>query len=183
MARSRPSREEIKRRKLGRELAMMAICALEDIPPSERAESLREFWKLFQSKKIWEVLMQNRGIEPSHPLDVPPLWKIFDEDLPEEELDDFQKSAIQFAEYLINGYFQNQRAIDERISKKSKRWRLHRMAKVDRAILRMASFEILYSKDVPEAVVINEAIELSKVYSTADNSPKFINGILANINK
>jgi transcription antitermination factor NusB len=70
--------------------------------------------------------------------------------------------------------------IDTLLRKVARNWGLERMAVVDRNILRMATWEMLYSRDVPPKVAINEAIELGKRYSTA-NSGAFVNGILDRI--
>lgn len=67
--------------------------------------------------------------------------------------------------------------IDESIQKYIKGWKIHRLAKVDLSVLRIAVYELTYRKDIPMEVTINEAIEICKKYST-DESSKFINGIL-----
>ena len=68
---------------------------------------------------------------------------------------------------LVDGVRQHQADLDARIEAASEHWKLKRIAKVDRNILRLASFELLYCEDVPASVAINEAIELGKRYSTA----------------
>jgi len=83
-------------------------------------------------------------------------------------------------EYVINtlrGTMENLMTIDEIIEDYSLGWKLERMARVDLAILRFSLYEIIYQKDIPFNVTINEAIELAKKYST-EESPSFINGIL-----
>ncbi|HHV26217.1 transcription antitermination factor NusB [Anaerosalibacter bizertensis] len=67
--------------------------------------------------------------------------------------------------------------IDESIQKYIKGWKIHRLAKVDLSVLRIAVYELTYRKDIPMEVTINEAIEICKKYST-DESSKFINGVL-----
>jgi N utilization substance protein B len=90
-------------------------------------------------------------------------------------------SACQpFAEILIKGVCSNQESIDKIISTSSQNWSLVRMARVDRALLRVATFELQYLNEIPRSVTINEAIEISKRYSS-DDSPMFINGILDRI--
>ena len=69
--------------------------------------------------------------------------------------------------------------IDKEIEAVSNKWKVDRMDKVDKAILRLAYYEIKMDDDVPDKVAVNEAVELSKKYSS-DASPKFINGILSN---
>ncbi|MGL4345729.1 MAG: transcription antitermination factor NusB [Cellulosilyticaceae bacterium] len=87
-----------------------------------------------------------------------------------------------FIEEEFLGVLENKETLDEMITKSSANWSLSRMAKVDHMLLRMAVYELKFQSDIPQKVAINEAIELSKVYST-DKSPKFINGILGNVVK
>ncbi len=84
---------------------------------------------------------------------------------------------IDYAGNVVRKTCENLQRIDRIISEKSRNWNLTRIAHVDKNILRMAICEILYLDDVPPSVSINEAVELSKIYSTED-SGKFINGIL-----
>ena len=70
--------------------------------------------------------------------------------------------------------------IDAKINEVSEGWKTGRMGKVDLALIRLAVYEMLYDEDVPAKVAINEAVELAKQYGT-DNSPAFINGILAKL--
>ena len=86
----------------------------------------------------------------------------------------------EYAEFLVRGVVEHQRRVDALLSEHSKGWTLERMPAVDRAILRIAVFELLYSVDVPPAVVVNEAVDAAKVLST-DDSPKFVNGVLGQI--
>lgn len=88
-------------------------------------------------------------------------------------------------EYLINtlkGVQENAKLLDENIEKYLKKWTLNRLAKVDLAILRLCSYEILFSDEVPNNVAINEGVELAKKYGD-DKSPAFVNAILDKINK
>lgn len=86
----------------------------------------------------------------------------------------------QFVRDLVMGTLEHQAAIDQTISGFLRGWTLGRLSYVDRAILRMAAYELLYREDIPEKVTVNEAIELSKSFSTGE-STKFINGVLSNI--
>jgi N utilization substance protein B len=83
----------------------------------------------------------------------------------------------QFATELINGVLANHDAIDERIKKVTANYELHRIAAVDRNILRVAIYEMLYTSEVPPVVCINEAIEIAKRFGSED-SGRFVNGIL-----
>lgn len=82
----------------------------------------------------------------------------------------------------ITEIFENLSLIDEKIKKYSIGWETSRISKVDLAILRLAIYEIIFRKDIPNKVAINEAIELAKSYSL-ENSSRFINGILGNVVK
>jgi N utilization substance protein B len=81
---------------------------------------------------------------------------------------------------LLRGVVQHCSSIDKLIQEHADNWRLERMPLVDRNILRIAIYEMLYEDDIPCSVSINEAIELAKVYGSSDSS-KFINGVLGNI--
>jgi N utilization substance protein B len=82
-----------------------------------------------------------------------------------------------FAWQLIHGVWKNQAALDKRIGDLSQNWRLERMGKVELTLLRLALFELLFHRDTPPRVVINEAVELSKRFGD-DMSRGFVNGIL-----
>jgi transcription antitermination protein NusB len=82
-----------------------------------------------------------------------------------------------FGEELIQGVITNIADIDARIKGLAHNWEFERIAKIDLAILRLAMFEMIYRKDIPPVVSINEAIDLSKQFSNAD-AKRFINGIL-----
>lgn len=92
------------------------------------------------------------------------------------------ESGRVFCRSLVNGVIANLVAIDKLISKYSTDWPLDRMAVVDRNLMRIAVFEILFSDGVPSAVAVNEAIEIAKSYGS-EESPRFVNGILGNIIK
>ncbi|MGY2002976.1 transcription antitermination factor NusB [Blastococcus sp. SYSU DS1024] len=81
---------------------------------------------------------------------------------------------------LVEGVDEYAARIDELIEAHTSGWSLERLPDVDRAILRMATFELLWVDDVPDAVVIDEAVELAKALST-DESPKYVNGVLGAI--
>jgi N utilization substance protein B len=83
---------------------------------------------------------------------------------------------------LVEGAVQQQARIDELIEAHASGWSLDRLPDVDRAILRMAVYELLWVDDVPDAVVIDEAVELAKALST-DDSPAYVNGVLGGIVK
>ncbi|MQA34184.1 transcription antitermination factor NusB [Modestobacter roseus] len=83
---------------------------------------------------------------------------------------------------LVEGVVEQQARIDELIERHAQGWSLDRLPDVDRAILRMATYELLWVDDVPDAVVIDEAVTLAKALST-DDSPAYVNGVLGGIVK
>lgn len=83
----------------------------------------------------------------------------------------------QFAEQLIRGTCEHRAEIDQKIQKYTEHWELARIAAVDRNILRLAIFEMLYRDDIPPVVSINEAVDIAKKFSTRE-SGAFVNGIL-----
>jgi N utilization substance protein B len=87
------------------------------------------------------------------------------------------REHYSFGEELIHGVLEHVADIDGRIRGLAHNWEFERIAKIDLAILRLAMFEMIYRKDIPPVVSINEAIDLSKQFSNAD-AKRFINGIL-----
>ena len=81
---------------------------------------------------------------------------------------------------VVEGIGSQRERIDEILSQYSEGWTLERMPPLDRAILRLGVYELLWREDVPSAVVIDEAVELAKTLST-DESPRFVNGVLARV--
>jgi N utilization substance protein B len=85
-----------------------------------------------------------------------------------------------FTVQLVEGARAHRGRIDEILTTYAEGWTIDRMPGVDRAVLRLAVYELLYRDDVPDAVVIDEAVELAKSLST-DESPRFVNGVLARV--
>lgn len=112
-------------------------------------------------------------------------------DTPQACLEDFWKSrqgeeshasVKEFTENLVKEVAGHKDELDKMISEAAQNWELDRMAVVDKNILRMAACELLFMPDIPPKVAINEAIDIAKKYGD-ENSGKFVNGILDNINK
>ncbi len=89
---------------------------------------------------------------------------------------------LLFIKERVFGTFLNLKEIDKKISAYLKGWTLNRLAIVDRSILRLSTYELLFVDDVSINVILNEAVELAKKFGT-EESPKFINGVLASIVK
>lgn len=87
----------------------------------------------------------------------------------------------EFTKTLLEGVCAHSTEIDDLIIQTSANWTLERMPLVDRAILRLATFEMLYLDDVPRSVSINEAVELAKSFGGEDESSRFVNGVLGKI--
>ncbi|OGQ99434.1 MAG: transcription antitermination factor NusB [Deltaproteobacteria bacterium RIFOXYD12_FULL_55_16] len=95
---------------------------------------------------------------------------------------EINKKAIPYGRELVYGITDKGEEIDAKIAESAVNWRVSRMSVLDRNIIRLATYELLYKEDVPPRVAIDEAIELAKRYCTED-SPAFINGILDTILK
>ena len=111
------------------------------------------------------------------------LFQVENTDLDYRELLEYEVDDVASSEYVVrtlDDIFEKKNEIDEIISNNLKDWKLERLSKMDRQILRISTYEILFT-DIPYKVSINEAVELSKKYSEKDDSYKFINGVLKGI--
>jgi N utilization substance protein B len=110
-------------------------------------------------------------------------WEIFFEqasyehDLKENR---FARKGGEYAQQLLKGIFEKSADIDKVINEKAQKWDMDRMALVDRNILRVAAYEMLFVPEVPPIVSINEAVEIARDYS-GEKSGNFINGVLNGI--
>ncbi|WP_125131846.1 transcription antitermination factor NusB [Microbacterium sp. 10M-3C3] len=93
-----------------------------------------------------------------------------------------REASWLYAREIVDGVIDNREAIDEQITTFAKDWTLARMPAVDRALLRIGTWEILYNDEVPAAVAIDEAVELAKEFST-DDSGAFVHGVLGRISR
>lgn len=105
-----------------------------------------------------------------------------------EEISDITQTGqhgleiMEFASQIVCGTIDHLEEIDDRISKRTEHWRISRMAVVDRNLLRMAVYEFLYEPETPKTVIINEALEIARRFSTYE-ATQFINGILDGIKR
>jgi len=143
-------------RRQGRELALKILYSLPDHEGGSLDEVLAEFWRNFR----FGGDPLGDADDTNGPLAAPP--------------------AREFAEQLVTGVAEHLERIDRLIAEHSDNWGLDRMARVDLALLRLATFELLCARDVPASVVINEAIEIGKSFGTKE-TPAFINGILDHV--
>ena len=133
-----------------------------DLNPVEDLEAaLRGFWETQQLAAMTEaekkqLLKSGEGVPP-----------------PSTD----EASVRLFADPLIRGVIEHREEIDTLIRKTVKNWEIHRIATVDRNVLRLAIYEMLHREDIPPIVSINEAVDIAKKFSTAD-SGRFVNGVL-----
>jgi len=145
-------------RRRAREIALQVLFSLDLNPGVTPAQALAQFWHDFVN--------ESRPEDPSRELGEP----------------DPPREVVSFAETLVGGTVENLAELDGIIQRASKNWRLERMARVDRNVLRLATYELRYVPEVPAKVVINEAIEVAKRYG-ASESPAFVNGLLDRISQ
>lgn len=88
----------------------------------------------------------------------------------------------KFIDGLVSGVDKHAKSLDERLQPIAPEWPMDQIAKIDRAVLRIAAYELLHTTDTPPKVIINEAVELAKAFG-GDNSSKFVNGVLGTLLK
>lgn len=123
---------------------------------------------------IFELLFR---VEFNEPEEMPEQLRLFFEDLGELDEKDQAYMEEKYARIM-----EKLPEIDRLLGEAAKSWKVSRMGKTDLALLRLAVYEMKYDEDVPVAVAVNEAVELSKKFG-GDESPAFINGILGRIGK
>jgi len=149
------------KRREARERAVQFLFQHDLNPPEDVPAALERFW---ESQRAAAIAGEKGAATWGQPVELPP---------PSAE-----ETAIRtFADPLILGTLQYRDEADGVIKKHVKNWDLHRIAAVDRNILRLAIYEMLHRDDIPPVVSINEAVDIAKKFSTQD-SGKFVNGIL-----
>lgn len=151
-------------RREARERAVQFLFQYDLNPPSNLDEALNHFWESQQAPAIAEEKgSATWGQKPEIP---PPTT---------------EEAALRvFADKLIRGTLEHRAEVDAKIQQQAQNWDIKRMAVVDRNILRLAIYEMLYREDIPPIVSINEAVDIAKKFSTQD-SGKFVNGLLDKI--
>lgn len=152
------------KRREARERAVQFLFQHDLNPPEKLDEALEQFWLSQRAAAIAEEKGAATWGEQS--------------ELPPPSAD--EAAMRLFADPLIRGTLEHRDEIDEMIKKHARNWELHRIAAVDRNILRLAIYEMLHRHDIPPVVSINEAVDIAKKFSTQD-SGKFVNGILDNV--
>ena len=152
------------KRREARERAIQFLYQHDLNPPPKLEEALDHFWNTQRTAAIAEEKGDSTWGQ-----------KV---ELPAPTADE---AAVRvFADPLIRGTLEHRDEADVIIKKHAQNWDLHRIAAVDRNILRLAIFEMLHREDIPPVVSINEAVDIAKKFSTQD-SGKFVNGILDKI--
>jgi N utilization substance protein B len=113
--------------------------------------------------------LEASGVSADQVVDL--FWKTFEEADPE---------GRPYADTIVRGVADQLGELDKRITSASQNWRLERMSRVDRNLLRLGTWELMSRADVPRAVILDEAIELAKAYGTQESSG-FVNGVLDRI--
>lgn len=127
-----------------------------------------------QSREAAVQILYQRDLNPHEPLDGSLVRFWAEQDYPDD--------IRGFAEKLARGALEKRDAVDEQIKRVTENWELERIAAVDRNILRLAIYEMMFCDDIPPVVSINEAVDIAKKFSTKE-SGKFVNGILDRIRK
>jgi N utilization substance protein B len=148
-------------RREARERAVQFLFQHDLNPPENLEEALEHFWTTQQATAIAE---DKGAANWGQKVELPPPTT--------EEL-----ATRLFSDKLIRGVLEHRDELDARIKLHAENWDIHRMAVVDRNILRLAIYEMLHRDDIPPVVSINEAVDIAKKFSTHD-SGKFVNGIL-----
>ena len=152
------------KRREARERAVQFLFQHDLNPPTEIDRALDEFW---ESQRAAAIAEEKGTATWGQTVELPPLTT--------------EEAAVRlFADPLIRGAVEHRNEADEIIKKHAKNWELHRIAAVDRNILRLAIYEMLHRDDIPPVVSINEAVDIAKKFSTQD-SGKFVNGILVKV--
>jgi len=149
------------KRREARERAVQFLFQNDLNPPEDLAAALTQFWETQRTAAIAE---EKGAATWGQPVELPP---------PTAE----EAAIREFADPLIRGALDHRDEADAIIKTHAKNWELHRIAAVDRNILRLAIYEMLHRDDIPPVVSINEAVDIAKKFSTQD-SGKFVNGIL-----
>ncbi|EEF58459.1 NusB antitermination factor [Pedosphaera parvula Ellin514] len=152
------------KRREARERAVQFLFQHDLNPPEKLEEALNHFW---DSQRPAALAEDKGGATWGQKVELP---------APTAE-----EAAVRiFADPLIRGALEHRDEADAQIKKYAENWDLHRIAAVDRNILRLAIFEMLHREDIPPVVSINEAVDIAKKFSTYE-SGKFVNGILDKI--
>ena len=157
-------------RRQGREWALQMLFQSDLNPGLNIDMAIPKFWRQQWTCQVEEAEAQDSDAETEA-----------DASKPVEDRVAPQKIRL-FTEKLVRGVLGHLPEIDAKVQSYTQNWPLHRMGSVERNVLRLAFYEMIYCTDVPPAVVLNEAIDLAKYFSNAD-AGRFVNGVLDRLNK
>ena len=155
-------------RRQGREWAFQMLFQADLNPGLDTDMAIPKFWRQQWTCQMEEAEKQDGAVEQETSKSV-------------EDRVAPQKIRL-FAESLVRGVLGHLAEIDAKLQSYTQNWPMHRMGSVERNVLRLAFYEMIYCTDVPPAVVLNEAIDLAKYFSNAD-AGRFVNGVLDRLNK
>jgi N utilization substance protein B len=118
-----------------------------------------------------QMLFQLEASGVTAPQAIELFWRTYEDADPEGKT---------YADAIVRGVAENLAALDKRVASASQNWRLERMSRVDRNLLRLGTWELMFRADIPRAVILDEAVELAKSFGT-DESSGFVNGVLDRI--
>lgn len=154
-------------RRHGREWALQMLVQSDLNPGMDLDNTIPKFWQQQWTCRMEEKRDQGEEVQEN----------------PASPADQVAPRKIRvFAETLVRGVSSKLDELDAKIEDYTKNWSLHRIGSVERNVLRLAFYELLFCPDVPAPVVLNEAIDLAKYFSNAD-AGRFVNGILDHLNK
>lgn len=158
-------------RRTARETALLVLFAVDVGQTSDYQMALDRFMSVFKADR--EILTELLGHSDYNPAP---------EQLVQRAIKTLEPSGShwQFVDRMVKGVEAHSRAIDELIERFSLNWKVSRMNRVDRNVLRLAAYELAFESDVPSRATLNEAIEIAKRFGSED-SGKFVNGILDKI--
>lgn len=155
-------------RRQGREWALQMLFQADLNPGMDLDMAIPKFWRQQWTCKVEDA--DDKSIELKHKESKP----VEDRVAP--------LKIREFTEKLVRGVLGHLEEIDGKLTSYTQNWPLHRMGSVERNVLRLAFYELMYCSDVPPAVVMNEAIDLAKYFSNSD-AGRFVNGVLDRLNK
>lgn len=156
-------------RRRGREIALQILCLLERQPELNSDDALTLYFQHLLGSDLEPSEGEGSeatGATPSKP-----------RPSRSEPLSPQMLELRRFVDELVHGVYDNQGRLDALLGRCSRNWRLSRMSWVDRNLLRLACYELVFALDTPARVILHQAIELARRYSTGE-SPGFVNGVL-----
>ncbi len=148
---------------------------IDDSTRSGNTPSALRFAREAALQVLYCIDMQRDWFLETQTLDT--LWEQAREGMPEDWNNEQQRRVQRFAYKLIEGVLNKREEVDSILAKYAEHWSVERMTAIDRSILRMAAFELLFEENVPPKTAVNEAIEMAKKFGDKD-SGRFINGLL-----